>query len=267
MKIKGWVIGVIILLLFGILLSVIPMGTYYFSEPYQHAKYKGVLKNGSVINYYAFFAGFVNNHTIVSLGMKISVEIIENGQYNVSYTAYKIIGDSGMDMHRIPQNPFYGDYIEKIGKGLVKVNSTDPFISIIFPRGNEINILNHTIPINGTGFHTFINKINGYPLVYSDSYAYGFYVKFKNQYVTYDLDLSLTPSQIHKLLEGIYPKIKHWNGDSQIMAAICWGDGNTVPPQDWAGWFVYGFGSAFPINVSLIIAAIIIAIVYVRRGG
>jgi len=267
MRIKGWVIGVIALLLFGILLNIIPMGTYYFSEPYQHAKYKGVLEDGSLINYYAFFGRFVNNNTSASLGMKITVEIIGDGQYNVSYTAYKLIGNEGMDMRRLPQNPFYADHMEEIGNGWVKVNSTDPFISVIFPKGNKVNILNHTIPINGTGFHTFINKINGYPLVYSDLYEYGYYIKFGNRYVTYDLDIGLNSSQIHKLLEGIYPNIKQWNGDSEIMAAIYWGDGNTVPPQDWTGWFVYGFSGAFPINVSLIIAAIIIAIVYVRRGG
>ncbi len=268
MKIKPWIIAVIALFLVGLLINVIPMMSYYFSEEYQTSNYKGEFKEGAVFDYYFLVGAFKEKNEVFSLGMILHMYIINPNLYSVNVTTYKLMGTQvSFNIDLLPSLPFVAQIVKLINKNNVTIKYNESAMAeLLFPASSKIHLINDTI--SSQSHHELPRRYLGYPRYYfSEKYSRFDYLKYEKRFVLYGFSAPFTFNSTKILLSLIYPQISEMAPSYNLVVInAVLGGGNDVPPQDWNGWLKYGIAVAFPVNIVLIISGVIVAIVYSRRG-
>ncbi|ASJ03027.1 hypothetical protein A3L09_07035 [Thermococcus profundus] len=250
----------LLLIIFGILVNFVPAASYYFGT-YSHVPHKGVITNGSSLDYYMLIGPFPDNKSgqLFNLGLVINPTYRGNDEYEVGYDVYNLSGrKGGLNPNLLPKFPFYASGgVHEVGEYHKAVQANDDLIEhLISPKPLPGCWLNDT-------FNTFPSKFYGMPRAFMcvGNDTRGMYVIFG--------DGHFVPINIHPtnatFLRTIVPE-EYINPESKPVVAIFLGWGNTVPKQDWNGWLKYGFGISFPLNVGFVIIGILMLIVASRRA-
>ncbi|WP_297436563.1 hypothetical protein [Thermococcus sp.] len=180
-------------------------------------------------------------------------------RYKIKYTIYKLLGEKGgLNPELLPKFPFYSTGgISKVVDGQKTFTSQDDLIKLLLPsKPSNGCFLNNT--------HTFPNKFYGFPRVLycGHNSTIGEYTRFQNGGILLLQVLTSNITSIRPLLSLTNAPVNETDG---VMMGLFLGGGNTVPPQDWAGWLRYGFGTSFPLNVGFVILGMLLLIIASRR--
>ncbi len=259
----GKMLGLILMVL-AVIMLLLPVSTYYMGH-YRASKFKGVLGPGSQLRYYGVVGQFPSDSgKSMSLGFEVNVTYLQGGEYNVSYSVYKLFGNGGVNVDRLPELPLYADSIKKVkdgwylsrGEGLIASLITDNIDrKILFGKG-----------------HVSPSPVYGYPFVYFTVYGND-YIRYNGTYVAVSVSVS-HPCTAFNSMYNITPlceKLSSLYGvntsavEKDLVAQMYFGGGNSVPTQDWRGWIKYGIGYSFPVNVALVLIGLVVMIIESRE--
>ncbi len=250
----------ILLIVFGILVNFIPVASYYLGT-YVHVTSRGALRKGSTFEFCSGVGTFYDKKTKEPFALGFVLNLTYDGpkDYVVTYNVYKLKGSRWkVNPNTRPDSRFYGsDGVEFIEHGKKILSSNDGLVHLVFSGlvSSSCNL---------STFHTFPNRFYGFPRVFECNHngTVGMYTRFQDGKVlllqTYTSNMTL----INSLLSLTNVSVNETGGE--VMGLFLSG-GNTIPPQDWAGWLKYGFGVSFPLNVGFVIIGMLMLIVASRR--
>ncbi len=259
----GKTLGLILMVL-AVIMLFLPVSAYYI-EHYRNSEFKGVLTPGSQLRYYGVVGQFPDDSgKTVSIGLAVNVTYIQRGEYNISYSVYKLFGNGGVNIERLPKLPFYAESIKKVKDGWYLSGE----------KGVVTSIVRHSIgrKVIFRRGHVSPSPAYGYPIVYFTIYG-NEYVQYNGTYVAVSVSVP-HPCTAFNSIYNITPlceKLSTLYGvntsavEKDLVAQMYLGGGNSVPNQDWRGWIKYGVGYSFPVNVSLVLIGIIVMIIESRE--
>jgi hypothetical protein len=267
---------IIALLMIGILINFIPVSTYVFNT-YPHEKYHDSFQHGISLEYYGVFGSFsAKNGTSYYYGVTINITKMGSEHYEVGANLYQIYPTSQSEFifngNKLPGIPFLG-YVKQIDHyGGNLTGSEYALINLLFPNGNKVNAGTQNFSISSNETTMSPESYTGFP-----SYYFGqtnflkseiSYVNFGTQHVmAYYLssDSNSTVNFFTSLTPNFHFNISSMEKTHSGPMILNIGRGNDSPGQNWAGWFEYGFGFVFPLNVVLLISSGVLSIYLFRR--
>ncbi len=259
---------VIMLITSGVSMSIFSVGEYYFGS-YIESPYHNSIGNKSTFVYYGIIQSYINktDGTTCCYAMGLNISHINNNQRVMSMTIYLIKDFEDFNVYKYHNFPFRAGVIKKIG---TKTANHDTWLyksvnATIFPSSNAVRTKFWNMTINSTPLQCMNNVYGlGIPYVYdvhSSQPIIGSYMKYSNFYVLKGIYLSTTIG--NEFLK--YFNLPALTNDSDSCFNFALAHSNTVPPQNWKGWFTEGIGNAFPVNVALITVGIVVFILRYRR--
>ncbi|MHB1493242.1 MAG: hypothetical protein ACYCSG_05065 [Thermoplasmataceae archaeon] len=258
-----------ILIVFGIIINFVPMGSYYFTT-YNNSLYKGTIVTGSCWNYNGTFGTFALNEskgTTFYYGIDLTVTKSTNNNYEISEKIFNLSSHVGIVI-----SGFSGGTVTSVQKYTIECHSTGLIPSILFPNSRTITnkyfserLCNNsyspgTEPFVGIPYEHLTNQTNsGFLSLYIESN--GNYLL--NQF-TGTGDPLLGSDSLLSLFSNFYPSVPKLNVTNAGFFLTLTG-GNTVPSQRWVTWLEDGFYGAYPVNLAVLLAGIILSVIGLRR--
>lgn len=259
---------VILLITSGVSMSVFSVGEYYFGS-YIESPYHNSIGNESTFVYYGTIQSYINRTegTTCCYAIGLNISQINNNQRTMSMTIYLIKDFETFNVYKYHNFPFRAGVIKKVGTKTVSRDSQlyKGVNATIFPSSNTVKTKFWNATINSTSLLCMNNVYSlGIPYVYnihSSKSMIGSYIKYSNFYVLKGIYLS---TNIGKEFLN-YFNLPALTNDTNSCFNLALAHSNTVPPQNWKGWFTEGIGNAFPVNVALITVGIVVFILRYRR--
>ncbi len=257
----------VVLVSVGLIINVVPVATFYFGT-YDHFSHQNSMSAGSDFTYYGTYGAWLSGRNNTSYAYGFEVQLIYDGgnNFHLLSTVYCLTGQSiSMSIFRLPGDPFYASTQHEVFTNEVAANvSSNMFLSMVISSGGSIDTQVLKFSIKTSGFHTFAYPYVGYPTYYGttlpllDNLTY---VKVGNQYLMSSLNYD---GNLTELFRSLWPDMPI-NNSTYASTGMYLAGGNTGITQDWVGWLSYGAGTSFPVNVVLITAGVIFAMILIRR--
>ena len=256
---------VVVFVLFGLVINVIPMFSFYFGSYIQDTVHNPSA-NGSELQYYGFYGAAPGpNLTDYAYGFEISITGLGNDRYHVVETVYNVSGIKvGLDIQAVQTTPFIGNTTEVYSSSSNLSYQDSPLLQLVLPK-NTTPVTNYlTLNITGGTREYAAEAYLGYPSYLSTTTPIGSlvnYVAVDNQYILANFEYA---SDFGVFFHTLDPGAKLLPG--QVFAIIVLGSGNVAISQDWLGWISYGFDLSYPVNVALLAVGGLLAIIRFREG-
>ncbi len=259
----GKTLGLILMAL-AVIILLLPVSAYYM-EHYRVSEFKGVLGPGSQLRYYGVVGQFPSGSgKSMSLGFELNVTCLHEGEYNVSYSVYKLFGNGGVNIDRLPELPLYADSIKKVKDGWYLSKGEGLIASLIKNRIDRKILLERG--------HVSPSPAYGYPFVYFTIYGND-YIRYNGTYVAVSVSVPHPCTAFNSMynIEPLCEKLSSLYAvntsavEKDLVAQMYFGGGNSAPDQDWRGWIKYGIGYSFPVNVALVLIGLIVMIIESRE--
>ncbi|MGC8619473.1 MAG: hypothetical protein ACP5LA_03040 [Thermoplasmata archaeon] len=260
---------VIILIGFGAGIGFLPMMEYY-SGPYHAETYYNSIRAGSEFTFVGTVGGYNNSsRSGFTYGFLINVTFLNTNEAQVYITVFQLPENAGyFNIFLLPKNPFYPEPI-KIDQFNYKTSiSSSPLLKLLFLSTYSSDTLIGNITLNRTNFNMQPYPNFGMPnlnyIVVNGTNTPFFYILYENFRVLGYLAEMPHLVNFLPLIKDIYPGANYSKLNCQIFT-IQFGSSNTAPPQNWAAFYMWGFGMAFPLDIIIIAAGIILYVMRFRR--
>ena len=257
---------VVVFVLFGLVINVIPMFSFYFGSYIQDTVHNPSA-NGSELRYYGFYGGAPGpNLTEYAYGFEVFITGNGNDRYHVVETVYNVSGkEIGLDINAAQTTPFIGNTTEVYFNSSNLSYQDSPFLQLVLPK-NTTPVTNYlTLNITGGTREYAAEAYLGYPS-YLNTTAPGVslvnYVAVDGHYIL--ANFVYPGANFTSFFHTIDPNARAFT--SNIPATILLGSGNVAISQDWLGWISYGFDLSYPVNVALLAVGGLLAIIRFREG-
>ena len=268
----------LVFLLASVFINFIPVSAYYFGTAL-HEKYQGSFSNGLSLVYIGTYSPGPSLNS--SYGFVTNITKLNASYYLVKSKLYLLSGE--VSCNALSNPPFNASRVGEIYNYSAVLNiNNSTFLQILFPQNNVVrtNILNLTISNSTTdmptprppypflGYTSFYHaSIQVYPKIPAFIPTDIYYVLYGSQHVL-SLFLSTPISNVNReLFMSMFPNyhfgktLLTYRGSLFIQLAY----GNGIPNQDWLGWLGFGFGKYAPIDMLLIIGALLVALYDQRK--
>lgn len=245
----------IFFIVFGVLVSFLPVAIYYFSK-YTHFTHNSVEK-GSQFIYFVDYTlsndvkvGYLGYHQ-ACINMSVNVTVLGDRKVLIQVSFPQSYLNSTSKL--VPQEymKYFKPYSEVVNMSSLAaqyfiINKTDgkPIQTIPSPILGEEYYLTYS-PFNGTYGY--------YVVAASGNYSYLF------ETFTKDYDFTFLKAIDPLLVEGYNAS----TGISYLIMELNYT--NTAPKEDWSYYLLLSFALAFPFNLILIIAGLVVFIMYWRK--
>ncbi len=261
---------VILLVSLGIIMSILPVGMYFF-ETYSPAPHHDNLMKGSSVTYYSTSPIFSNS----SSGKTYSYGYIFNVSFNgnshqIKATEFILCSEAGhpmgIDRNDYATNAFIGQSITKISSSILTADTPlyDILSETLFPNSNHVNTTYWSYNILNKSFEGPTSNYWGNPYLYFASVPSICYMEFGHSKILSALSVSMNSSVFLNLTKQKSPDNTPTTPYSSIFS-ISLIYGNTLPNQNWKGWLLDGISGAFPVNIALMASGILLFIIRYRR--
>ena len=258
---------VVVFVLFGLVINVIPMFSFYFGSYIQDTVHNPSA-NGSELRYYGFYGGAPGpNLTDYAYGFEISITGLGNSVYHVDETVYNVSNSVGKPIGlniKDIKTPFIGSTTKVYFNSSNLSYQDSPFLQLVLPK-NTTPVTNYlTLNITGGTREYAAEAYLGYPSYLNTTTPSGSlvnYVAVDSQYILANFEYG---GGFGVFFHTLDPGAKLLPG--QVFAIIVLGSGNVAISQDWLGWISYGFDLSYPVNVALLAVGGLLAIIRFREG-